>query len=376
VKREAARRVATGVVAAAVLGAGWVATRPVWWVRTLSGGGQAGYADGPVASARWYVPTGLALDTSTPERPLLYVADTYNHRIRVIDLDAPGGAMVSTLAGHGGLGFSSGASLDGPALQASFNFPRDLVLDGKGSLYVLDTTGNRVRRIGLKEPGQPVTTIAGGKAGYRDGPGTTARFHAPWGLAYDGAGALIVADTYNNCIRRIELANPAHPVTTLAGRLRGYADGTGRAAAFKSPAAVTVDVTSRPMKIYVADGSNRCIRLLETGPGGAKVTTLGGAPMPASDEDWWVDVPLIYPAGITAGPAGDLWVADQAANVLYRVTPAGRLTVMAGDAGAPPGRRDGPTFWARFGQLSGVAQGADGTLYVADSVNNAIRALR
>lgn len=373
--RGLARRFATGLVVAAVLVAGWIATRPVLWVSTLGGGGMPGYADGPVAGARFYMPTGLAMDARDPARPKLYVADTYNHRVRMVDLQAPEGAVVSTIAGCGGLGFSSGSSRDGPGDRATFHFPRDLALDGRGGLYVLDTNGHRIRRVGLEEPGRPVTTIAGGPAGFKDGPGATARFQAPWGLAFDGT-SLIVADTYNHRIRRIDLGDARNMVTTIAGGPRGYADGIGQAAAFESPVEVAVDPGAQPPRIYVADASNRCVRVIEEGPAGARVETVGGAPFQASWDTWLVDVPLMYPAGLAVGPGGTLYVADQSAAAIYRVTAAGRLTTMAGDPGGPPGRRDGLIMWARFGQPSGLEVGPDGTIYVADATSHTLRVMK
>ena len=122
----------------------------------------------------------------------VYIADYNNHRIRRID---PAGT-VTTLAGTGTPGFA-----DGPGTIAQFNFPHDVALDGAGNVYVADHDNQRIRRI---NPAGNVTTLAGtGVQGFADGPGTTAQFNDPIGVALDAAGNVYVADDKNHRIRRI-----------------------------------------------------------------------------------------------------------------------------------------------------------------------------
>lgn len=362
--------VASGLLGAAVL---LVAARaPVRWVSTYSGA-NAGLSDGPVADARFYSPSGLALDEHDPARPLLYVADTYNHRIRRIDLAAPGGARVETIAGAGGLSHSGGGQRDGIGAVASFSFPRDLALDGQGRLYVADTNNHRIRMVDLRDPAYPVSTVAGSLRGLADGPGGNARFRSPWGIAHDGAGGLVVADTYNNRIRRIDLRDPDHDVTTLSGGDKGYEDGPVAHALFDAPVGVAVDPRATDHPVYVADASNRCIRRLA--PGKA-VSTLGGAPQAASEEALYVDVPLIYPTHVSFGADGLLYASDQATNTIYRIGVAdGALTALAGIPGRAPGLSDGSVAWARFGQPAGLVASAAHGIFVADAVNHRIRVL-
>ena len=363
--------IAGGLVGATVL---LVAARaPVRWVSTFAGG-SAGLMDGPAADARFFGPAGLALDDRDPARPVLYVADVYNHRIRKVELGLPGGPRTTTIAGSGGLGHSGGGLREGLGAQAAFHFPRDLALDGKGGLYVVDTNNHRIRRIDLGAPGYPVTTVAGTTRGSADGPGDAARFNAPWGLAHDGVDGLIVADTYNNRIRRVDLGDPRHPVTTLAGGDKGYADGPVASALFDAPVGVTVDRRRGAGMVYVADASNRCIRRFV--PGQA-VTTLGGAPRHASDEALYVEIPLIYPTHVTFGPDGLLYASDQATCTIYRVgTEDGALTALAGIPGRPPGNVDGSVAWARFGQPAGLVATTTFGVFVADATYHSIRLLR
>ena len=368
------RRIAAllGVVACAGLVAAWRA--PVRWVSTCAGQDQ-GYHDGDRAATRFDHPSGLALDARDPARPRLYVADTYNHRVRMVDLLAPGGPTTVTIAGAGLPRHAGGGAEDGPGAQATFRFPRDLALDGRGHLYVADTNNHRVRRIDLVAPTYPVTTIAGGRRGNLDGPGARARFSAPWGLAHDGRSTLYVVDTYNHTLRAIALDAPGHPVTTVAGGEKGYADGVGRRAMFDSPVGVAVDPRGGD-RLYVADGSNRCVRRVTLSSGGARVDTIGGAPVNASEDALVVSVPLIYPANVACRADGTLLVSDQAANTVYRLGQDGTLVALAGIPGKAPATVDGAVAWARFRQPSGLAVDPAGGIYVADVVSHRIRFLR
>ncbi|HKG22731.1 MAG TPA: gluconolaconase, partial [Blastocatellia bacterium] len=126
----------------------------------------------------------------------LYVADTANNRIRVVNLLT---RRVETLAGSGRINGD-----DGPAGQASFIRPVGLALDLDGTLYVVEVTGARIRRIDTEGN---VTTLAGGSSTkFRDGSGVRATFNDPRGIVIDRLhGILYVADYENFRIRKIAL---------------------------------------------------------------------------------------------------------------------------------------------------------------------------
>ncbi len=217
---------------------------PAGVVSTLAGGSEAGYTDGPGDKAFFRTPANLAVDTAGN----VYVADTNNHRIRLIRPDG----TVSTLAGKPKGGYVSGYA-DGPAAEAQFNGPRSVAVDGAGNVYVTDTGNQCIRVI---SPAGQVTTLAGGaEPGYVDGKGSEARFNYPSDIAVDAAGNLYIADTANHCIRQI---TPAGAVTTLAGNGKpGNADGPLAEAQFRAPEGVAVDGQGN---VYVADTGNHRIR--------------------------------------------------------------------------------------------------------------------
>jgi len=210
---------------------------PAGVVSTLAGS-TGGYANGTGTVAKFYYPTGIAVDVSGN----MYVADYYNHKIRKI---SPAG-VVSTLAG------STGGSADGTGTTAQFNYPQGVAVDASGNVYVADSYNNKIRKI---TPAGVVSTLAGSNAGYVDGTGTVAKFYYPQGVAVDVSGNMYVADTYNHKIRKITSAGV---VTTVAGNLDAYTDGTGTTAQFNYPSGVAVD--NALGNLYVADYSNHKIR--------------------------------------------------------------------------------------------------------------------
>ncbi|HYP29765.1 MAG TPA: SMP-30/gluconolactonase/LRE family protein [Blastocatellia bacterium] len=162
-------------------------------VETIAGTGVPGFADGVTESARFNTPTALALSL---DGNFLFVADTGNHRIRVVNLQT---RRVETFAGSGRT-----TGDDGPAGQASFIRPIGLAMDSDGVLYVSEVGGSRIRRV---DPDGNVTTLAGGsRIKFRDGTGARATFNELRGLAIDRQrGILYVADYENFRIRRIAL---------------------------------------------------------------------------------------------------------------------------------------------------------------------------
>lgn len=148
-----------------------------------------GSADGVGTAARFFRPSGIAVDSAGN----IYVADTFSHIIRKIDT----AAVVSTLAGVAGLAGND----DGIGAVARFNYPSGLALDSDGNLYIADSANNTIRKM---TPGGVVTTLGGmpGITGSADGQGSVARFYYPAGVALDGAGTLYVADYFLSTIRK------------------------------------------------------------------------------------------------------------------------------------------------------------------------------
>ncbi len=188
---------------------------------------------------------------------------------------APAPIRVATIAGSGATGFA-----DGPARRATFLFPMGIAYDRKGNLFIADAAAQRIRV--LRANGR-VTTLAGGGAldsrgfwvpgGYRDGPGSVARFNRPTGVAVDSSGIVYVADADNHCIRRID---PRGSVSTFAGSPDhiGRADGARTSASFTEPLGLTLD---RDGNLYVADPQSGLRRIARDGT--VSTIAMGTAPL-------------------------------------------------------------------------------------------------
>lgn len=220
---------------------------PVGWranVTTFAGNGAPVFRDAQQkAQAGFSDPFGVAVAADGT----IYVSDAgESNRIRKI---TPEG-IVTTLAG-GSEGFA-----DGTGSAASFNTPSGIALAKNGNLYVADTGNNRIRRV---TPEGQVTTVAGGaSAGYVDGPGEQARFNGPMGVAVDANGNIFVADTYND---RIRMISPKGVVSTVAGAgTPGFADGSRESALFDTPCGVIVTADGT---LIVADTGNDRLRKLD-----------------------------------------------------------------------------------------------------------------
>jgi hypothetical protein len=321
---------------------------PPGTVTTLAGGNGMAYADGGFVDAGFHTPTGIATDGTH-----LYVSDYVNGTIRKLDLTM---RQVSTVAGRGW-----GASADGTATGAAIATPTGIVATST-ALYVADAGAHAIRRVDLATGA--VTTIAGalGVPGRSDGVGAAARFDTPIGLALDGT-SLYVADSENHAIRVVDLATSA--VTTLAGDptdYAGFADGAGASARFMQPFAIALVGTT----LFVADRGNSAIRRVEVDTG--LVDTVSQTPsLPQALAV--VGTTLYYVNGALGG--GHPVLPGQGNTITAMDLITGDEWLVAGgnwDAQLA----DGTGTDAALNYPEGlVALG--GELYVADTLNHAIR---
>jgi sugar lactone lactonase YvrE len=283
-------------------------------VSTLAGSTTHGSVDGTGSAASFFLPQAIAVDSSGN----VYVADTFNNEIRKV---TPQG-VVTTLAGSTSAGFA-----DGPAASAKFNLPSGLVVDASGTIYIADTSNNKIRKL----QGGVVSTVAGtGAFGNADGPAASAAFDLPQGLAEDASGNLYIADSGNYEIRELS----GGQVTTLAGMpLTGHADGPALSASFYMPTGIAVDASGN---IYIADNGNSELRLLS----GGVVTTLAGSYSGRGNTDGLGSAARFAgPNGLAMDISGNLYVVDTNNNEIRLVTPAGSVSTLAGYAA--PGNSDG-----------------------------------
>lgn len=308
-------------------------------VTTFAGNGTNGMDPGTGGLALLNFPCGI----DTDDQGNVYVADTYNHKIRMI---TPSGGM-TTLAG------STPGYQDGTGSSAKFNNPILLTVDEQGYVFVVEAGSYHIRKI---TPAGVVTTIAGdGNQGFLDGIGTAARIDIPGGITHDGHGNIYFTQKDFHGIRKI---TPDGVVSSFVGSdIAGNVDGTGSAARFNEPLGLTSDAQDN---IYVSDHSNSRIRKVTTT---GVVTTLFTLSNPSET------------GTITTDAQGNFYITQggNAKSKLSKISPAG---VISGVAGNELGYADGTGNVAMFSYLAGVTIDSQGTIYLVDLGNNLVRKIR
>jgi streptogramin lyase len=337
-----------------------------------------GSTDGANGNAQFSFPAGVTTDSQGN----VYVADQLNCTIRKV---APAGTnwVVSTIAGSPGVFDLQ----DGTNARAFFNFPAGIAVDPSGNLFVADTGNNAIRKVTplAGTTNWVVTTIAGkGQRypGFADGTNSNALFNGPAGIAVDANGNVLVADQYNNSIRKITpVAGTANwIVTTIAGQgpdTNGVADGTNAAAQFSYPAGVAVDTNGN---LFVADQANNEIRKMTSLGTNWIVTTIAGHNSIKSGSAGFVDgtntvAQFNGPAGVAVDASDNVYVADQTNNAIRKLTPLGANWVTTTIGGQPrsAGTNNGAGTNALFNSPLGLAVDGKGGVFVADTENNTIR---
>lgn len=302
-------------------------------VETIAGAPDPGNADGMGRDARFDAPVGIAVDsrhdpTARRTVTLVYVADSRNHRIRIV---SESGEVTTLCGGHEGFA-------DGPTGSAQFRFPTGVAVGPNGELYVADSGNHRIRVV----RNGTVATLAGGEIGYAVGRGASARFDTPTAICFtptDGTG-LWVADSGNRRVRRVTLDG-------LADAGRPY--------------------PQRP--VWVSPGSPVLASLPD---GGA---WLDGDRAITGIRVGMADMALRHPGAIIRCPRGGYIAADATQGALLWIRD-GAAEVLAGgfqEPGSMRGWRDFAGDTALLGRIGGLAMDSQGRILVADTDANSIR---
>jgi NHL repeat-containing protein len=296
----------------------------------------------------------------------LFITDIGTHR--VLKLDRRG--VLTGVAGTGEGGFNGDGQ---PAAKARLFAPHDVALDGSGSLLVADTYNHRVRRVDRKGT---ITTVAGsGKGGYAgdNGPALKASLNNPQGIAAAPDGSLFIADTYNHVVRRVD---PKGIITTFAGTEAGLAGDGGPAnkAQLSLPMAMAV---AKDGAIYISDAGNNRIRrvnregIIETVLGSGPGSGTAGAGF-AGDGGPVEKARIFAPADLECSPSGDLFLSDSGNNRI-RVISKGVITTLAGSGTSGFGGDGGSALAAVLNTPQKIALGRDGSVFIADRANGRVR---
>jgi uncharacterized protein (TIGR03437 family) len=317
-----------------------------------------------------YQPQGLAVDFAgnvfVAQWQSYYVNNPQTNRVVKI---TPAG-VVSTIAGTGIPSFSGDG---GPASQSQLG-PSALAFDASGALLIADTFNVRVRRI---QPDNTIATIVGNGGYFSTGDGAaaaSASMNNPQGVAVDAFGNLFIADTGNNRIRKV---TPDGIINALAGNgTPGFTGdgGPAGAATFNRPLRVLVNPAGN---VLVADSQNGRIRQVDSS---GTIASIAGGTASSS---------VGYPMGLGLNPAGGFLVADSGGERILNVDSTGKITTIAG-AGLVQvcpvnpflngcyyaggfGGDGGPALKAYLYGPSGVAADPAGDIFISDQTNGRLR---
>jgi trimeric autotransporter adhesin len=334
-------------------------------ITTIAGNGTAAYPGdgGPATSAELSLPQGVAVDTAGN----IYIADTFNDRIRVVGSALP---TINTVAGNGTEGYSGDG---GAAISAELHLPLGVAVDSAGNIYIADYGNNRIRE-GTLSTGIISTVAGNGTAGYSGdgGAATSAELYDAPGVAVDGAGNIYIADYDNNRIRKVTVSTGI--ISTVAGNgTAGYSGDGGAAinAELDNPSGVAVDGAGN---IYIADYYNHRIRKVTLSTGIISTVAGNGTAGYSGDGGAAINAKLYFPYGVAVDGAGNICIADSANNRIREVTAStGIISTVAGNGTASYSGDGGAATSAELRLPSAVAVDGAGNIYIADRENERIR---
>jgi DNA-binding beta-propeller fold protein YncE len=248
-------------------------------------------------------------------------------------------------------------------------FPISVAIDSAGRVFFADKDNNRVCLI--VDNGAMRVVAGKGTPGFAGdgGPAVDALLWWPYAVVVDRAGALLIADSGNNRIRRVSLDGT---IDTLAGNGLSGLSGDGGAATKASlnhPCGLAFDNEDN---LLIADSWNHCIRKVD---GKGKITTVAGIGQPGCTGDGGParKARLYHPYGMAVSRDGGIWVTERSSNRVRLVRPDGTIVSVAGEEIAGFHGDGGPAARAKLNRPCGIAMDAAGNLYIADSWNHRIR---
>jgi sugar lactone lactonase YvrE len=278
--------------------------------------------------------------------------------------------VITTIAGTGEAGYSGDG---GPGTEGEISNPYGVTLGPDGALYFCEVDNYCIRRLDLRT--KRLSTVAGdrrpGYSGDR-GPATDAALNQPYDVRFDHLGNLYLVELTNNVVRRVDHVTGL--ITTIAGNgTPGFSGDGGPAwkAQLRQPHSLVFDLHGG---LLVADIGNSRVRRIDMKTG--VIETFAGT----GEHKWTPDggllpsVPLNGPRALDIDPDGNLFVVLRDANVIYRVDhKTNRIYRIAGTGERGYTGDGGAALQARLDGPKGLAYADDGSLYIADTENHAIR---
>ena len=291
----------------------------------------------------------------------LYIADAGHHEIAEVSRST---GLLTVIAGTGLPGYSGDG---GAATSAQLSFPQGVALDSSGNIYIADTGNNCIRKIASSGV---ISTIVG----------VGAQLKGPQAVALDSSGNLYIADTGNNVIRKVVLSTGV--ITTVAGTgiqcqtLGSCGDGgPATSATLNTPADVKVDSSGN---LYIADQSNFVIREVS----GGNIATVAGSYVSGggcqslittcSNGGPATSAVLNNPQAVAVDSSGNIYIADTGNNVVRKVS-GGTISTVVGNGTAGYSGDGHSATGAELNSPNGLIFDSSGTLYIDDAGNKVVR---
>jgi len=275
--------------------------------------------------------------------------------------------IITTVAGSGTIGYDGDG---GSATQAMLSYPYNIAVAADGSLYINDLGNARIRRVA---PNGIISTIAGnGAIGYSGdgGSATQAALNYPYGIAVATDGSLYINELLKTRIRRL---GPDGIITTVAGNgISGFSGDGGPATQASLNGPNTGIAVAADGSLYISDSANNRIR--QVGTGGI-ITTVAGNGIRGFSGDGGpaTQASLNYPTGIAVGADSSIYISDNGNKRIRRVAPNGVISTVVGNGTSGFSGDGGPASQAQLSSPYGIAAALDGNLYISDDRNHKIR---
>jgi sugar lactone lactonase YvrE len=282
-------------------------------------------------------------------------------------------AQRSTAAPKVVLVAGNGQGVDGtPAISTKLESPFGVDFDRAGNLFLVEMTGQRVRKIG---PDGMISTVAGdGAKGSRGdgGPASQAQFNGMHNLAIGPDDTIYVADTWNNCVRAIDPRTGK--ITRVAGTgEKGFGGDGGPATEAKLGGVYCASLNLAGDALYLADLDNRRIRKVDLRTG--IITTVAGNGQRGVPSDGAIatEAPLVDPRAVAVGGANNIYILERGGHALRRVDPRGKISTVVGTGKAGASGDDGNARLATLNGPKHLCIDRNGNVIIADTENHVIR---
>jgi hypothetical protein len=320
--------------------------------------------DGPFGGSATSAALNGPRDVAVNGAGTVFIADLNNNVVEMVSTSG----VISVFAGTGTAGFSGNG---GAATSAELSSPHGVAFDASGNVYIADADNNVIR---IVNSAGVISTFAGNNtAGFSGdgGPATSAELSTPVSIALDPGGNLYISDRGNTRIRLVTASTGI--ITTVAGNGTAGFSGDGGSAASAELGNLLQDITVDSLgNLYIADSANNRIRLVNTSGGISTIAGTGTAGF-SGDGGPATSAELSAPFGVAVDAAGDVYFSDGTNSRIRMITASGTITTIAG--GGADAISGGTALNAELISPSGLSISSNGTIFFADLGLNIVGSL-